>query len=254
MKISIITATYNSEEYILHCLQSVASQTYGNIEHIVIDGGSNDHTPDIINSSESITKWISEPDKSIYDALNKGLKMATGDVIGLLHSDDIFYADDIIQKISALFTSNSDADHKPIDGVYGDLVFTRNRNTNKIVRTWKGKAFNSRNIRYGWMPAHPTLFLRKEVFQKHGIYDISFKVSADYNFMLQIMKDKEINLAYFPEIITKMRVGGTSTGSLKQIIRKSTEDVLVLRRNGFRFPILVLMAKNIRKIPQIFIR
>ena len=254
MKISIITATYNSEEYILHCLQSIASQTYADIEHIVIDGGSTDRTLEIIKSSKSITKWISEPDEGIYDALNKGVKMASGDVIGLLHSDDIFYSKDTIKKISSLFSANEGSDHKKNHGIYGDLVFTKNRNTDKVVRTWKGKSFNCRNINYGWMPAHPTLFLRKEVFQKHGLYDISYKVSADYNFMLQIMKDKDIKLVYFPEIITKMRVGGTSTGSLRQVIRKSTEDIRVLQSNGFKFPLLVLVAKNVRKIPQIFIR
>ena len=254
MKISIITATYNSEEYILDCLQSIASQTYSNIEHIIIDGGSTDQTPDIIKSTQSVTKWISEPDNGIYDALNKGVQMASGDVIGLLHSDDIFYSKNTVERISSLFTANGDSGHKQVHGVYGDLVFTKNRNTNKIIRTWKGKSFNSRNIKHGWMPAHPTLFLRKEVFQKHGLYDNSYKVSADYNFMLQIMKDKDIYLAYFPEIITKMRVGGTSTGNLKQIIRKSTEDLHVLRSNGFKFPLLVLIAKNMRKVPQIFIR
>ncbi len=254
MKISIITATYNSEEYILHCLHSVASQTYENIEHIVIDGGSSDLTPEIVKSAKSVSKWTSEPDKGIYDALNKGVKMATGEIIGLLHSDDIFYSAGIIQKISSLFTANGEAAQNQIDGVYGDLVFTKNRNTNKVVRTWRGKSFNSKNISYGWMPAHPTLFLRKEVFQKHGLYDNSYKVSADYDFMLKIMKDTDINLAYLPEIITKMRVGGTSTGSLKQIIRKSTEDIHVLRNHGFKHPLLVLLAKNVRKIPQIFIR
>lgn len=254
MKISIITATYNSEEYIHHCLQSISSQTYSNIEHIVIDGGSNDRTPGIIKSTQSITKWVSEPDEGIYDALNKGVKMASGDIIGLLHSDDIFYSKDTIEKLLNLFTVKGDTDHKRIHGVFGDLVFTKNRNTDKIVRTWRGKSFKSSKIKCGWMPPHPTLFLRKEVFQKHGLYDTSYKVSADYKFMLQLMKDKDINLAYFPEIVTKMRIGGASTGTLKQILRKSTEDFHVLRSNGFKFPLLVLIAKNMRKIPQIFIR
>ena len=133
MKISIITATYNSEEYILHCLQSIASQTYADIEHIVIDGGSTDRTLEIIKSSKSITKWISEPDKGIYDALNKGVKIASGDVIGLLHSDDIFYSKDIIKKISLLFSANEDSDHAKIHEIYGDLIFTNNRNTEQVV-------------------------------------------------------------------------------------------------------------------------
>lgn len=248
MKISIITATYNSEKNIVECLQSVAVQTYKNIEHIIIDGGSTDRTLEIIKSAPSVAKYISEPDNGIYDALNKGIGLATGDIIGFLHSDDSIGSPRIIQKIAELFSQQN------IQGVFGDLVFVNSENTNKIVRTWKSKRFDRKNIKYGWMPPHPTLYLRKEVYQKHGPFDTSFKIAGDYNFMVSVMKDKKIYLEYLPEIITKMRMGGASTGSLKGILKKSKEDIRALKNNGFKFPFLVLAAKNLRKLPQLLKR
>lgn len=248
MKISVITATYNSEKNITECLHSVAIQTYKNIEHIIIDGGSTDRTLEIIKSAHSVAKYISEPDNGIYDALNKGISLTTGDVIGFLHSDDSIGSPGIIQKIAELFSQ------KNIQGVYGDLVFVHSENPDKIVRTWESKRFDRKNIKYGWMPPHPTLYLRKEIYQKHGPFDTSFKIAGDYNFMVSVMKDKEINLAYLPEIITKMRMGGASTGSVKGILTKSKEDIRALKNNGFKFPYLILAAKNLRKLPQLFKR
>ncbi len=248
MKISIITATYNSEKNITDCLASVAMQSYKNIEHIVIDGGSSDKTQEIIKSAPSVSKYISEPDKGLYDALNKGISLATGDVIGFLHSDDIFSSSDIIQKIADLFSKNN------IHGFYGDLVFTSAVNQNQIVRSWKSKPFNHKNIKYGWMPAHPTLFLRKEIYEKYGMFDISFKIAGDYDFMIRIMKANQINLAYLPEIVTNMRMGGVSTGSFNDLITKSVEDMRALKNNGFKFPFLILAAKNLRKLPQLLKR
>lgn len=248
MKLSIITATFNSEKNLNDCLTSVAAQSYKNIEHIVIDGGSSDKTLDIIKSAPSVARYMSEPDNGIYDALNKGISMATGDVIGFLHSDDTVGSTDIIQKIAELFSQ------KNVQGVYGDLVFVHSENPDKIVRTWKSNRFDRKNIKYGWMPPHPTLYLRKEVYQKHGPFDISFKIAGDYNFMVGVMKDKEINLEYLPEIIAKMRMGGASTGSLKGLLTKSKEDIRALRNNGFKFPFLILAAKNLRKLPQLFKR
>jgi glycosyltransferase len=247
MKISIITATYNSEKNIVACLESVANQSYKNIEHIVIVGGSNEKIPEIVKSFPSVTKFISEPDKGIYNALNKGIEISTGDVIGFLHSDDVFSSSSIIHKIADLFSNN-------IHGVYGDLIFTSSKNQHKIVRTWISKSFNSKNIKYGWMPPHTTLFLRKEIYEKYGKFDISFKIAGDYDFMINIMKSNQINLQYLPEIITKMRMGGASTGSLKGILTKSKEDIRALKNNGFKFPFLILLAKNLRKLPQLFKR
>lgn len=249
MKISIITATFNSQKNISDCLQSVAGQTYHNIEHIVVDGSSVDGTVDIVKNSPSVSQWISEPDKGIYDALNKGIQQAIGDVIGFLHSDDMLGSNNTIEKIARVFQSD-----KSVDGVYGNLVFINATNSNKTVRTWHSKPFSYNRVRYGWMPPHPTLFLRKEVYEKHGLFDTSFKIAGDYDFMLRVMLDKKIKLILLPEVINRMRVGGASTSSVKGIIKKSCEDIRALRNNGFKFPLTVLAAKNLRKLPQLLKR
>ena len=154
-----------------------------------------------------------------------------------------------IANITKLFLSD-----KSIDGIYGNLLFVDSDNTNKIVRTWQSKPFQRKNVKNGWMPPHPTLFLKKEVYQKHGLFDISFKIAGDYDFMLRVMLDKEINLQYLPETITKMRQGGVSTGSIKNILLKKREDISALKNNVFRFPLGVLVVKNLRKIHQLFMK
>ncbi len=250
MKISLITATYNSETNIADCLKSVAAQSFQNIEHILIDGGSTDNTTNIVKSFPHISTWISEPDHGIYDAMNKGIKLATGDIIGFLHSDDILSSPEIIQHIIDIFSSGNNT--QKVHGVFGSLVFVNSNAPKKIVRTWHSTPFNRQNVKYGWMPPHPTLYLRKEVYEKHGLFDTSFKIAGDYDFMLRLMLDKEINLQLLPEVIVKMRMGGASTGSIKGIIQKSREDIRALQNNGFSYPWAVLIAKNVRKIPQLF--
>lgn len=282
MKISIITATYNSQKNIQDCLQSVANQSHKNIEHIVIDGGSTDDTVELVKNSQSVTKWISEPDNGIYDALNKGIQLATGDVIGFLHSDDMLGSSTIIESIANSFSQtnqnslsfppgggnvgvrqaggrqrgskNTKETKQKIHGIYGNLLFVHAQNTNKVVRTWHSKPFSYKRVHYGWMPPHPTLFLRKEVYEKHGLFDTSFRIAGDYDFMLRVMLDKEINLVLLPEVITRMRVGGASTSSVAAIIQKMREDIRALRNNGFSFPLRVLAAKNLRKLPQLLKR
>jgi glycosyltransferase len=247
MKISIITATFNSASTISRCISSVNTQTYFNIEHIIVDGGSIDNTLEIINSLPSrVYKTISEKDKGIYDALNKGIHSSSGDIIGFLHSDDIFASKSTIQNIASAFQNSE------IEGVFGDLFFVNDED--RIVRTWKCKPFKWKNIVNGWMPPHPTLFFKKEVYEKYGLFDSTFKIAGDYDFMLRVMKDNEINLVYLPEVITKMRIGGASTGGSKNIILKMTEDVRALRNNGFNWPLLVVAFKNLRKLPQLLIR
>lgn len=246
MKISLITATYNSEKNIKDCLRSIAEQSYHNIEHIIIDGGSQDKTLEIVKASPSVTKYISEPDHGIYDALNKGIKKASGDIIGFLHSDDMLNSKDIVKKIMEEFNSD-----KNINGIYGNLLFVDSKNTNKIERFWQSAKFKRYKIKNGWMPPHPTLFLKKEVYQKFGQFDISFKIAGDYDFMLRVMNDKKINLSYIPEVITKMRMGGISTGRVSNILTKSKEDMRALKNNGIHFPFSVLAIKNLRKLPQL---
>jgi glycosyltransferase len=175
MKITLITATFNSEKNICDCLQSVSCQTYKRIEHIIIDGASSDNTLEIIKTkSNHISKIISEPDKGIYDALNKGIRIATGDIIGFVHSDDILSSKDILTSILKSFTEEK------ADGVYGDILLVKRNDLNKIIRYWKSNPFNKKQLTYGWMPPHPTLFLKKEVYEKHGFFNVNFKISGDY--------------------------------------------------------------------------
>ncbi len=247
MKLTIITATFNSAANIAQCLQSVNSQTYADIEHIIVDGASTDETLEIIKTTPNrVTEIISEPDKGIYDALNKGIQKATGDVIGFLHSDDRLASTAILQIIAETFQKTA------ADGIYGNLVFVNS--DDKVVRTWISEPFDKNEVRFGWMPPHPTLYLKKEIYKKKGMFDTGFSIAGDYEFMLRVMQEPRFRLEYIPEVITRMGVGGASTGNWRQLIRKSMEDMQALTKNGFKFPVLVIIAKIGRKIPQLFKR
>lgn len=243
MKISVITAVWNSEKTIKDAIDSVLSQTYKNIEYIIVDGESTDGTVDIVKSyGDRISKFISEKDNGIYYAMNKGIKLVTGDVICFLHSDDIYASSDILQEVANMFESVD------TDGIYGDLIYTPKNNTEIVLRYWKGKDFDESLLPKGWMPAHPTLFLRREVYEKFGCFDTSFKIAADYDFILRILKGG-IKVTYMPKLFYKMRVGGKSNKNIKNIIQKSREDLRALKKNqvgGF----LSLLIKNLSKITQ----
>ena len=249
MKVSIITATNNSEKTIEDCIKSLIGQVYMNIEFIIIDNNSTDSTLKIIEryklKNKSI-KLISESDNGLYDALNKGVSYASGDIIGFLHSDDLYFDCYSIFDVVSFLRDNKS------DGVYGDLQYVNKENTDKVIRLWKSRVYHSKLLKMGWMPAHPTLFLKKHVYEKHGGFETSYKISADYDFMLRILKDKTLEFGYLPIVITKMRVGGASNRSLKNIIQKTREDYKVVSSNniGGWFSILL---KNISKIKQFII-
>ncbi|MGQ8337734.1 glycosyltransferase family 2 protein [Sunxiuqinia sp. A32] len=245
MKITLITATYNSYPNILDTLDSIQQQTYNDIEWIIIDGGSTDETQTVLKNNPLVSHSISESDEGIYDALNKGIKMSTGDVIGFVHSDDVFASPSTLEDLVKAFQKTQ------ADGVFGDLQYVDKNDTNKVIRYWKSKLFKHQNLRYGWMPAHPTLFLKKEVYQKHGEFDLSFKIAADYDFMLRILQDTKLGFQYLPHVITKMRVGGASNKSLANIILKSKEDLRAIRNNNIG-GVYTLLFKNIRKVSQFF--
>jgi glycosyltransferase len=247
MKITIITATYNSAAHIARCLASVNKQTYPNIEHIIIDGASTDNTLEIIKTTENrVAQLISEPDHGIYDAINKGSALANGEIIGLLHSDDIFANESVIAKIAHEF------ENKNIGGIFGNLVII-NKN-GKTLRKWRDRPFNKNKYKFGWMPAHPTLFLRKEVFEKYGPYNTNYKIAGDYAFLLRILKDNKIKFNYVSIDITVMRAGGASSKNLRSLWLKSNEDYKALTSNKIKLPFIVLLLKNLRKIPQFIIR
>ena len=244
MKVSVITIAYNSGKSIADAIKSVMEQTYPNIEYIIVDGQSTDNTMDIVQSfGARITKQISEPDKGIYDALNKGIRLAEGDVVGFLHSDDIFASPDVIADVVALFSE------KQTDSVYGDLQYVYKNDTSRVFRNWKAGVFSMKKLRFGWMPPHPTFYVKKQVYDQHGLFDTSFKIAADYESMLRFLGKHRITTVYLPRVMVKMRIGGASNRSLKNIIRKSREDLRAMKVNSFG-NIVTLAGKNFRKLNQ----
>ncbi|NKX41413.1 glycosyltransferase [Rhodobacteraceae bacterium R_SAG2] len=244
MKISIVTAVFNRAGTIADALRSVDTQSYQNIEHIIQDGGSQDGTLEIIRQfGTSSAQVVSEPDGGIYDAINKGISRATGDIIGLMHSDDFFADELVMERVVEAFRDPG------VDGVYGDLDYVSARNTDKIVRRWRSGPYHPDLLERGWMPPHPTLYLRREVFDRWGLYDTSMRIAADYEAMLRYLAKGDIRLAYIPEVLVKMRVGGESNRSLSRILQKSREDYIALRRYGVG-GMGTLMAKNFSKLEQ----
>jgi glycosyltransferase len=246
MKISIITITYNSAKSLPRALQSVQSQLYGDIEHVIVDGASTDGTTDLIKKYADQYKnvrWISEPDKGIYDALNKGIRMATGDAIGFLHSDDVFYSTDSVAHIARAL------EEEGVQVVYGDLQYC---NGEKVVRRWKSNDFNPCALKYGWMPPHPTVYVRREVYQEVGEYDEWFRISADYDMMLRIFT-AGYRSRYLPEVLVSMEVGGASNKNTKARLSKTQEDYIVLKKNHVGAGYLTVACKQLRKVKQ-FIR
>ena len=246
MKISIITATFNNEETIADTLYAVNSQTYKNIEHIIIDGKSSDNTLKIIEEQKNDNLIIiSEKDNGIYDALNKGIKQASGEIIGFLHADDIYADNDAIKYIVEKFNSEKS------DSVYADLQYISKKNPNKIIRNWLSGEFDFKNLKKGWMPPHPTFFVKKEIYNSLGVFNTDYKIAADYDLMMRFLGKHKISTAYLPHILVKMRVGGESNKSLKNIIKKMREDYRVMKNNNIG-GIFTLIRKNTSKIKQFF--
>jgi len=255
MKISVITATLNSAKHIPEIIDCIQQQSFPDIEWIVVDGQSSDDSVEILKKSNRLSRLVSESDRGIYDALNKGIRMATGDVIGFLHSDDLFATSKTLELIAREFSVSSNEKNNIIpDVVYGDLVFTALQDTNKIVRYWKSKTFKPNLLYRGWMPPHPTLFMRREVYCKHGFFNTNLKCASDYDYIIRVFQDETLVKRYIPKVITKMRMGGTSTGGIKKIINKKKEDYWVLRKNNMPFPFWILMVKNFSKIHQLILK
>jgi len=249
MKVSIITAVYNNRETVEDCLQSVLGQTYPNIEYLVIDGGSTDGTAEVIEPYRArIARWVSEPDTGIYSALNKGLNLATGEAVGILHSDDIYAHDRVVEKVVEAFR-NSGA-----ESVYGDLKYVDKNNLNRVVRSWKSSPFIPGKFRYGWMPPHPTFFVKKGVFENYGAFNENLRIAADYELMLRFLEKHRIPTHYLPEVLIHMRVGGISNRGLRNLWNKSREDILAWKLNGLQSSFYTIPMKNLVKIPQFFVK
>jgi glycosyltransferase len=244
MKVSIITACFNNEKTIKDTLLSVSSQTYSNIEHIIIDGASTDNTLNIIKKYKTaFTKVISGKDKGMYDAINKGLKLATGDIIGLLHSDDELYSNDTITQIAKEFKKDNNTGL-----LYANGIFVKPEATHKVIRNWISKEFKPWKIYFGWVPLHTTMYLSKEAVEVLGFYDTNYQIASDYEYTLRALTNKRINIKYLNRYVVRMKMGGAST-SLNNQYKKSKEDFLIMR--GYKLPaIFTLTFKILRKIPQ----
>ena len=243
MKVSIITITYNSAQMLPRALASVQGQTYEDIEHIIVDGASTDGTLEVIQTyakKHTNVRWISEKDSGIYNALNKGIRMATGDVIGFLHSDDVLFAPDSIEHIAAAF------EREKADVVYGDLQYCH---ANRVIRRWQSNPFKPGSLKFGWMPPHPTVYVRREVYEQVGPYDEWFHISADYDMMLRIFK-AGYKSCYLPEVIVSMETGGASNKNTKARLTKTQEDYLVLKKNNVGAGLLTVACKQLRKVRQ----
>ena len=245
MKVTIITVTLNSEKFLSDCIQSVKNQSYSNIEHIIIDGKSNDGTLEIIRRNQKyISKWISEPDRGMYDAINKGIALATGDIIGILNSDDIFASSNVIDNIVNCF------EEEGTDSVYGDLVYVKPSNTDRVFRLWKGRPYKRGRFQLGWMPAHPTFYMKRSLIEKFGPYENHYHTAADYEFMARYLYKYKISATYLEQMIVKMRTGGASNSNLKRRLRANRRDYLAMKRNNIPFSFIVSILKPLSKIGQ----
>lgn len=240
MKVSIITICYNRASTISQAIESVLGQEYPTIEYIVIDGDSKDGTQEIIESyAHQITTYVSEPDKGMYDALNKGLALASGDIIGLMHSDDTFYDNQVVSRIVQFFQKNSE-----VEGVYGDGIYISNDSQERIVRNRIGGAYDYKKLKKGWLPLHPTVYLKKEVIEKYGNYNLDFKIASDTEFLLRYFFKYKIKVSYLPIYIVKMRMGGLST-DYKRAIEVLKEDYRIYKFHNMHGLSVVFQKKMI---------
>lgn len=245
MRVSIITITYNSAETVEDTIQSVLAQDYPDIEYIIVDGASKDDTLSIVNRyKDKIATIQSEPDKGIYDAMNKGVRLATGDLIGILNSDD-FYAD--VHVISDIVKTLQSAG---ADGCYADLVYVDRNETSRVVRTWKSGEYRHGQFMRGWMPPHPTFFVKRTIYEAHGAYSLQLRSAADYELMLRFIHKHGIKVSYLPRVITKMRAGGQSNVTIKNRWRANREDRLAWKMNGLQPGFFTLMRKPLSKLIQ----
>ncbi|MEJ5992814.1 glycosyltransferase family 2 protein [Pedobacter sp. Du54] len=245
MKISIITVVYNGEAFLEDCIKSVIAQDYATIEYIVVDGGSKDGSLKIIDRyKEHISQFISERDNGMYDALNKGIRMATGEVIGVLHADDMFASSDVIRSVANCFISQNP------DALYGNLNYVDPLNTHKIIRKWISKPYTNRRIFLGWMPAHPTFYAKKTLFEAFGNYSLNYDSAADYELMVRFLFKYHVKAVFLNKLIVNMRTGGMSNATLKHRYKGLVNDYKALVANKVPFAAITIVLKKLSKITQ----
>jgi glycosyltransferase involved in cell wall biosynthesis len=249
MRISVVTVSYNSAATIGDTLRSVAAQTHPDVEHVVIDGGSRDGTQDVVRQQGAhVAQFVSERDRGIYDGMNKGLARATGDVVGFLNSDDMFASPEALASLAAAFADEA------VDAVYADLVFVDPVDTSHVVRYWRPGPYVPGSCRGGWMPPHPTFYVRRRVLQANPPFDLEFRLQADFELILRLFEVVKIRSRYLPETLVRMRVGGATTGSWRNIVRGNIEAARASRKNGFRGGLLFMLTKMLRRLPQFLAR
>ncbi|MDQ8004866.1 MAG: glycosyltransferase family 2 protein [Pedobacter sp.] len=247
MKVTIITVVYNAEKHLRDCIESVLAQNYPNIEYILIDGNSTDGTFQIAQEyQDRIAVLISESDKGMYDALNKGIALATGEVVGILNADDLLADEDVITKVVELFQQ------RKIDAVYGDLNYVAQDDVSKIQRKWRAMEAKPKDLALGWMPAHPTLYIKTSLFNQFGAYQLNYGSAADYELMLRYLYKHRITTAHLRKLMIKMRNGGMSNQSLKHRYAAFLNDYAALKHNKVPLPIFALLLKKLRKVKQFF--
>lgn len=245
MKVSIITVVFNGAEFVRDCIESVLNQTYTDIEYIVVDGKSTDGTVAIVQSyGTKIARFISEPDKGLYDAMNKGIQLATGDVVGLLNADDFYRHDRVIENMVATFKRTDS------DAVYGDMLYVDRTDTQKLKRYWRSGWYSENAFLWGWMPGHLSFFAKRWMYQQYGLFRLDMKSAADYELMLRFIHKHKAKLAYMDEVTIVMRVGGISNSSLQNRLRANREDQLAWQLNGLKPYLFTFWLKPLRKIKQ----
>lgn len=249
MKVSVVTVSLNAEDTITDTLESVSSQTYPRIEHIVIDGGSSDGTVEILSAhQENLSQWISTPDNGIYHAMNKGIQRATGDIIGFLNADDVYQHDEVITEIARCFEDQS------IQACYADLVYVDRDDLSKVLRYWRSQPYRPGLFEKGWMPAHPTFFVRRNVYERFGGFNETLKYQSDFELTARMLAIHRVNARYLPEIIVRMRAGGTTNKSVKNIVRGNIESYRACRQLGLKLTPLYFVTKFMMRAPQFFNR
>ncbi len=244
MKISILTVAYNSAATIADTLASVAAQDYPQVEHLVVDGASADGTMAVVSRFPHIAQAISEPDQGLYDAMNKGLRLVTGDVVGILNSDDFYANPQVLSRVAALLEQTG------ADALYADLEYVDHRDTQRVVRHWKSGDYTDGQFLRGWMPPHPTFFVRRAVYELLGGFDTRLRCSADYELMLRFLLKNNISVCYLPEVTVRMRTGGVSNASLGHRLRANREDREAWRMNGLTPHFYTFLLKPLSKISQ----
>ena len=248
MKISLVTSVFNRQSTIGETMASVQAQHYPDVEHVIQDGGSTDGTIEVINKWKTEKTFVvSARDNGIYDGINRGISRATGDVIGLLHSDDTLASNSVLADVAQALRDPA------IDGIYGDLVYVAAENPSQVLRYWRSGTYHPRKLAWGWMPPHPTLYLRRSVFDHLGLYDTEFRIAADYEAMLRYLVRGNLRLGYIPQVMVRMRAGGESNRSLGHILKKSREDYRALRRHGVG-GVGSLLSKNLSKVGQFLMK